>query len=54
MNHEFRAWLEFVDLYKATDWRVLAASEDGSQVLIEMNSGKAVGRAGSPLEHHSG
>ena len=54
VNHEFRAWLEFVDLYKATDWRVLAASEDGSQVLIEMNSGKAVGRAGSPLEHHSG
>lgn len=43
VNHEFRAWLEFVDLYRASDWRVLATSEDGSQVLIEMNASKALG-----------
>lgn len=45
VNHEFRAWLEFVDLYQAADWRVLATSEDGSQVLIEVNASKAPGGA---------
>ncbi|MCG2633042.1 hypothetical protein L6654_41515 [Bradyrhizobium sp. WYCCWR 13023] len=38
VNHEFRAWCEFVDLYKLSDWRVLSASADGSQVLIEVNT----------------
>jgi len=38
VNHEFRAWNEFVALYRPRDWRVVAASEDGSQVLIEVNS----------------
>jgi hypothetical protein len=38
VNHEFRAWREFVALYKLDDWRVLASSEDGSQVLIEVNT----------------
>ncbi|WP_240536410.1 hypothetical protein [Bradyrhizobium genomosp. III] len=42
VNHEFKAWREFVNLYKLSDWRVLAASQDGSQVLIEMNAGCAV------------
>jgi hypothetical protein len=37
-NHEFKAWGEFVDLYRLSDWRELSASEDGSQVLIEMNA----------------
>lgn len=43
VNHEFRAWLEFVELYKATDWRVVATSQDGSQMLIEMNASKQPG-----------
>jgi hypothetical protein len=36
VNHEFRAWQEFVELFKVRDWRVVAASEDGAQVLIEV------------------
>ncbi|MQX36377.1 TylF/MycF/NovP-related O-methyltransferase [Roseospira navarrensis] len=48
VNHEFRAWLEFLDLYKLDDWRVLASSEDGSQVLIEVNTRKDPGRAHRP------
>lgn len=43
VNHEFKAWCEFVTLYKIVDWRVLAASEDGSQVLVEVNTRAAVG-----------
>jgi hypothetical protein len=38
VNHEFKAWNEFLALYKLTDWRVVATSADGSQVLIEMNT----------------
>jgi hypothetical protein len=38
VNHEFRAWREFVALFKVQDWRVVAASADGSQVLIEVNT----------------
>ncbi len=41
VNHEFKAWNEFIALYKLRDWRVVASSEDGSQVLIEINSGPA-------------
>ncbi len=36
-NHEFRAWVEFVDLFKISNWKVAASSEDGVQVLIHMN-----------------
>lgn len=43
VNHEFKAWIEFVDLYKLSDWRVLSASEDGSQVLIEVNTQASLG-----------
>lgn len=45
VNHEFKAWNEFVALYKLTDWRVVATSEDGSQVLIEVNTRAAVDAA---------
>lgn len=38
VNHEFRAWNEFIALFALRDWRVLAASADGSQMLIEMNA----------------
>jgi hypothetical protein len=38
VNHEFKAWNEFLALYKLTDWRVVAISEDGSQVLVEVNT----------------
>jgi len=38
VNHEFKAWNEFIALYKLKDWRVVATSEDGSQVLIELNT----------------
>lgn len=38
VNHEFKAWNEFIALFALRDWRVLAASADGSQVLIEMNA----------------
>ncbi len=36
-NHEFKAWMEFVGVYKVDRWRVVATSEDGFQVLIELN-----------------
>lgn len=37
VNHEFRAWMEFVDLFEIKKWRVIAISEDGVQALIEVN-----------------
>ena len=37
VNHEFKAWTEFVDLFEVNKWKVVAASEDGVQVLIEVN-----------------
>lgn len=45
VNHEFKAWYEFLALYKLTDWRVLATSADGSQVLIEVNTRASVDAA---------
>jgi hypothetical protein len=42
VNHEFRAWREFIALFKVQDWRVVAASADGSQVLIEVNTQSAL------------
>ena len=44
-NHEFRAWCEFVSMFNVEHWRVLAASEDGSQVLIDVNYNMGPGRA---------
>jgi hypothetical protein len=37
VNHEFRAWMEFVELFGVAEWRVVAISEDGVQALIEVN-----------------
>lgn len=37
VNHEFKAWLEFVDVYSLKNWRIIATSEDGSQVLFQIN-----------------
>ncbi len=37
VNHEFRAWMEFVELFSVERWRVVAISEDGVQTLIEVN-----------------
>jgi hypothetical protein len=51
VNHEFRAWREFTALFRIVDWRVVAASEDGAQVLIEVNSGAPVGRPADLPEH---
>ena len=45
VNHEFRAWREFTSLFHLDDWRVLATSADGSQVLIEMNTRAPLGGA---------
>lgn len=45
VNHEFKAWNEFIALFALDDWRVVAASADGSQVLIEVNT--RAGFAGS-------
>jgi len=36
-NHEFRAWMEFVEFYGVRDWRVVAITDDGVQALIEVN-----------------
>jgi len=47
VNHEFRAWREFTALFHIDDWRVVAASEDGAQVLIEVNCAAEPGRAAS-------
>ena len=44
VNHEFRAWREFTTLFGIDDWRVVAASEDGAQVLIEVNCAAEPGR----------
>lgn len=45
VNHEFRAWREFTALFHIDDWRVVASSEDGAQVLIEVNCAAEPGRA---------
>lgn len=37
VNHEFRAWMEFTELFSVERWRVVAISEDGVQALIEVN-----------------
>lgn len=37
VNHEFRAWMEFVETFGLSRWRVVAASEDGAQMLLEVN-----------------
>lgn len=37
VNHEFRAWMEFVEFFNVRNWRVLAISEDGVQALIEVS-----------------
>lgn len=37
VNHEFKAWMEFVELFNIERWRVVAISEDGVQALIEVN-----------------
>lgn len=37
VNHEFKAWMEFVELFDIQKWRVVAISEDGVQALIEVN-----------------
>lgn len=37
VNHEFKAWLEFIDIFSIQKWRVAAISEDGVQALIEVN-----------------
>ncbi|MBC07608.1 MAG: hypothetical protein CMO10_15100 [Thalassospira sp.] len=37
VNHEFKAWMEFIDLFHITRWRVVAISEDGVQALFEIN-----------------
>ncbi|KPK68209.1 MAG: hypothetical protein AMJ84_11580 [Acidithiobacillales bacterium SM23_46] len=37
VNHEFRAWTEFVENFNVEKWRVVAISEDGVQALFEVN-----------------
>lgn len=37
VNHEFRAWMEFVENFKVNKWRVVVISEDGVQALFEVN-----------------
>ena len=37
VNHEFRAWMEFVELFNVKQWRVIAISDDGVQALFEVN-----------------
>lgn len=37
VNHEFKAWMEFVELFNIEKWRVIAISEDGVQALFEVN-----------------
>ena len=37
VNHEFKAWTEFVDFFEVNNWKVVAVSEDGVQILIEVN-----------------
>ena len=37
VNHEFKAWMEFTELFDVEKWRVVAISEDGVQALIEVN-----------------
>ena len=37
VNHEFKAWMEFVELFKIENWRIVAISQDGAQALIQVN-----------------
>ena len=37
VNHEFLSWIEFIDIYNLEKWKVIAASRDGAQVLLEVN-----------------
>jgi len=37
VNHEFKAWMEFIELFNINRWRVVAISEDGVQALFEVN-----------------
>ena len=37
VNHEFKAWMEFVEWFNVDQWRVVAIAEDGVQALIEVN-----------------
>lgn len=37
VNHEFKAWMEFVEYFGVEQWKVVAISEDGVQTLIEVN-----------------
>ena len=37
VNHEFRAWVEFVKFYNVSQWKVVAISEDGVQALFRVN-----------------
>lgn len=37
VNHEFKAWMEFVDYFGVEQWKVVAISEDGVQALFEVN-----------------
>ncbi len=37
VNHEFQAWLEFTKLFDVNNWKIIAASQDGAQMLIEVN-----------------
>ena len=37
VNHEFLSWIEFTNIYNVEKWKVIAASRDGAQVLLEIN-----------------
>lgn len=37
VNHEFKAWIEFIEYFEVKKWRIIAISEDGVQTLIEVN-----------------
>ena len=37
VNHEFKAWIEFVRWFEVEQWKVVAISEDGVQALIQVN-----------------
>ena len=37
VNHEFKTWLEFVELFEVKQWKIIAISEDGVQALIRVN-----------------
>jgi len=57
VNHEFKAWMEFVAVFGLSRWRVIAGSEDGVQMLIEINHPDGVSsslqdRADRPVGTH--